>query len=108
MDESLVKKLMATLKCSVCGQHYEATNVQVLGRREELWFLSVSCLSCHSQGLVAAVIKEGKPQEIITDLTEEEFARLSEQPSVEGDDILEMHTFLKDFDGDFSSLFPKK
>jgi hypothetical protein len=108
MDESLVKKLMATLKCSVCGQRYEAANVQVLGRREELWFLSVSCLTCHSQGLVAAVIKEGKPQEVITDLTEEEFARLNGQSAVVGDDVLEIHSFLKDFDGDFSTLFPKK
>ncbi len=108
MDEGMVKKLMSTMTCSVCGEPYEAANVQILGRREELWFLSVSCKSCHSQGLVAAVIKGGKPQEIITDLSQEEFVRLSGQKAVAGDDILDMHDFLKGFDGDFSSLFPKK
>ncbi|HJW87851.1 MAG TPA: hypothetical protein VJ565_00045 [Dehalococcoidia bacterium] len=108
MDDSLVKRLMATLKCGVCSQRYESDNVRVLGHRDELWFLSVFCPGCHSQGLVAAVIKEGKAPEVITDLTPEELEQFSREVSVGSNDLLDLHNFLRDFDGDFQRLFISK
>ena len=39
LEENLIKKLMASMKCNVCGQHYEADNIEVLGHEENLWFL---------------------------------------------------------------------
>lgn len=107
MHEGFLKRLMATMKCSVCGQRYEATNVNVLGHQEELWFLSVFCSSCHSHGLVAAVVKEGKSPETATDLTETEHYRSSDSEDIGVDDALDMHNFLRDFQGDFASLFDK-
>jgi len=106
MDDKFIKKLLANMKCGVCGQRYEPANINVLGHREDLWFLSVFCPSCKSQGLVAAVIQEGKLPEVITDLTEEEKSQLREM--VDGDDLVDMHIFLKDFGGDFSALFGEK
>jgi ribosomal protein L44E len=108
MDDKFVKKLFANMKCGVCGQSYESTNVNVLGHREDLWFLSVYCPACKSQGLVAAVIKEGKLPEVITELSEAERAKFSAASSVDSDDVLDMHIFLEKFSGDFSSLFPEK
>lgn len=107
MDEHFVKKLMSTMKCGVCGQRYEISNVNVLGHRDEMWFLSIACPSCHSQALVAAVIKEGKPTEVVTDLTEAELAKFARRDPVKGDDVLDIHNFLKGFDGDFFKLFRK-
>ena len=106
MDDKFIKKLLSNMKCGVCGQRYEPTNINVLGHREDLWFLSVFCPSCKSQGLVAAVIKEGKLPEVVTDLTEAEQKQFSR--TVSSDDIIDIHAFLKGFDGDFSSLFSKK
>jgi len=106
MDERFIKKLLSHMKCGVCGQHYEPANVKVLEHREDLWFLSVYCPGCKSQGLVAAVIREGKAPEIVTELTEVEKSKLS--TPIDSDDVIDMHTFLKDFGGDFSSLFSKK
>jgi hypothetical protein len=105
LDENLVKRLVSTLKCGVCSQRYEADNVRVLGQRDDLWFLSVYCTGCHSQGLVAAVVKEGKAPEVITDLTQEELEQFSREASVGSNDLLDLHNFLKDFDGDFQRLF---
>lgn len=107
MHEGFLKRLMATMKCSVCGRRYEATNVNVLGHQEELWFLSVFCPSCRSHGLVAAVIKEGKSPELVTDLTEAEHFKFSDSKDIVVNDVLDMHNFLKDFPGDFISLFRK-
>lgn len=78
-----------------------------MGHREDLWFLSVHCLSCKSQGLVAAVIKEGESPEELPELTEADIARFASSSPIDSDDVLDMHTFLEEFSGDFSSIFPE-
>jgi len=105
MDERYIERLMATIKCGVCGQRYNGGDIKILGHRDDLWFLSVSCPACHSRGLVAAVLREERLPELVTDLTEEEFAKFSDAESVSVDDVLDMYNFLKRFDGDLSSLF---
>jgi len=107
MDDDLVKRLLTTLKCGLCGQRYDASHIQVLGHRGDLWFLSVLCPGCRSQGLVAAVIREGGTP-LITDLTPEEMERFALQSAPGADDILDLHRFLQDFDGDFHRLFVGK
>lgn len=108
MQERFIKRLMSKMKCSVCGQRYETGNVHVLGHQDDLWFLSVACSSCHTQGLVAAVIREGKPAQLVTDLTQEELAKFRDSEAVGIDDVLDIHNFLKNFGGDFSHAFAKE
>jgi len=108
MDHGFIKRLVATIKCGVCGQHYEGDNMKVLGHRDDLWFLSVFCPACRSQGLVAAVIKKGELPLPITDLNETEQVKFRGLGPVSGDELLDIHEFLKDFDGDFSRLLSKE
>lgn len=105
MNERFIKKLMSTIKCNVCGEYYETNNIKVLGHRDDIWFLKVFCPACHSQALVAAAIKEGKPLEVVTDLTEAELAKFAQTSTISADDMLDLHSFLQDFDGDFAKLF---
>jgi len=108
VEESLIKKLVTSVKCSVCGQHYKADNIDVLGHEEDLWFLRVSCPACNTQYLVAAIIREDRVSEVITDLTEAELDRFRNMDKVKPDEVLDMHNFLRNFDGDFSRLFSQK
>ena len=108
MEEGLIKRLMASIKCGVCGQRYEVDNINVLGHQEDLWFLSASCPACHTRCLVAAVIREGRVPEVTTDLTEGELDRFVNVGKATADEMLDMHNFLKDFDGDFSRLFSQE
>lgn len=108
MEEGLLKKLMTTIKCGVCGRGYKADNIDVVGREENLWFLKALCSSCHTECLVAAVIKESKVPEVISDLTKTELKRFSDKDELTLDDVLDLHNFLKEFDGDFSRLFYQK
>lgn len=108
MNERFIRRLMSTIKCSVCGERYEAKNIKVLGHRDDVWFLNVSCPACYSRALVAATVREGKPSRAITDLTEAETAEFVRATAISGDDILDLHDFFRDFDGDFASLFGKK
>jgi hypothetical protein len=107
MDEKFIKKLLSNMKCGICGQPYEAVNINVMGHRDDLWFLSVHCLSCKSQGLVAAVVKEGESPEAVPEHTETNTEKSASSPPIDSDDVLNMYTFLEEFSGDFSSLFPK-
>ena len=54
---------------------------------------------------MTAVIKEDRVPEITTDLTEAELEIFSNVDRLTGDEVLDVHNFLKDFDGDFSRLF---
>ena len=103
MEERLIKRLMASMKCESCGQHYEVYNIDVLGHREDLWFLRVRCSACHTQCLVAAIVKESRMSEVVTDLSAFELDEFKDNV-IEIDDVLNMHNFLKDFDGNFSRL----
>lgn len=108
IEESVIKKLMALTKCGVCGQCYEVDNIHVLGHEKDLWFLKAYCSACHSQSLVAAVIKEGRMPDFITDLTEAELDKFKNADVVTADDVLDAHILLRDVDGDFSQLFSQK
>ncbi len=105
MEESFIKKLMASMKCSACGQCYEVDNVDVLGHEGDLWFLRVFCPACQARYLMTAVVKEDRVPEVITDLTEAELDKFKRGGVLTADEVLDMHSFLKDFDGDFSRLF---
>ena len=105
MREAFLKRLFAKVNCGVCGQKYDVANIKILDQEDGLWVLSVYCSSCGTQGLIAAVVQEGNITEVITDLTEAERERFGASEVVGVDDVLEMHNFLKEFDGDFTSLF---
>ncbi len=108
VEENLIKRLMASIKCSVCGQHYETDNISVLGHQEELWFLRVSCTACHNQYLVAAILKEDRTPELVIDLSEAELDKFRNMGAATADEMLDMHNFLKNFNGDFSRLFNQR
>ena len=108
MDENIIKKLMASIECSACGRCYELANIRILGHHEDLWFLSVLCPSCHAQYLAAVVVDEEKVTEVITDLTEAELDKVRGAGRLTAEDVLDMHSYLKDFDGDFVRLFSRK
>ena len=104
MEERLIRRLMASMKCESCGQQYEMYDIDVLGHREDLWFLKVSCPACHTQCLVAVAVRQKRMPVAVTDLTGEETSKFIDGDVVGTDDLLNMHNFLRNFDGDFSRL----
>jgi hypothetical protein len=104
-------------RCSVCHRGFEPDDVHVLSRKSDMWMLMVSCGECNARNFVAAVIGDGDAEEAQLALRRlgEEHVRSGvdgddepESPSgvaVSVDDVLDMHTFLQEFDGDFLGLF---
>jgi hypothetical protein len=104
-------------RCSVCHREFQPSDVHVLSRKSDMWMLMVSCSDCHARNFVAAVIGDGDAEEAQLALRrlgeehirgraqiepEQEDAPPGERVSI--DDVLGMHEFLKDFDGDFQAL----
>lgn len=115
--EQIIKRLMAAVKCTVCGSPYESDRIKFLGHRDELWFLTVTCSRCHTQGLVAALLKDANGNSatltrisvpgkaLAPEVVNPEPPAVTPEEPVTADDVLEMHGFLQDFDGDFARLF---
>jgi len=78
----------------------------------------VECTECHARNFVAAVLGDGDPSEAQLALrrlsqgygepgigAEDAPATGPAEPPVSVDDVVDMHEFLRDFDGDFQRLF---
>ena len=99
-----IKHLITNIKCAVCQSHYKPEDIHIIDHRDELWVMAVSCGQCHTRGLIFAIIKETEESESIAELTPEEWGRFRKMSQIDADDVLDMHQFLRDFDGDFVGL----
>ena len=108
-------------RCRVCHRQYQADDVNIISRQDEMWMMSVECTDCHARNFVAAVLNEGDPARAelalrrLTELNErlEPIASLEEidiepAPAVVATDVLDMHEFLEEFDGDFLAMFRRR
>lgn len=117
-------------RCAVCHREFHPEDIKVISRRPGVWTMLVECTDCHARNFVAAVLNEGDPQAAqlaLRRLTEEAIsqgridleddepemdAELVQDhtgtpgtPPVDAGDVVDIHEFLQDFDGDFRRLF---
>jgi ribosomal protein S27E len=110
--ESLIRHLMDTVRCSVCSAAYDYENITVLGHQDELWFLTVTCPDCRTQGLIAALVRgEEDPQAAAPTYTSAE-PTLPEAPSggtpITEADVADMREFLRTFRGDLAAVVSRR
>ena len=103
---TFIRHLIANVKCSVCQHQYEPGDIEVIESHDELWVLGVTCGECQTQGLILALIREVPADSMpdIQDFDEEENVILDVLPTIDTDDVLDMHCLLRDFDGDMYDL----
>jgi len=100
-----IKRLVANIECANCGTQYELGNIHVIGHRGDLWITAVVCGQCGTQGLIFAMVKEERAAELtVRDASAEELLKFEELSSIGIDDVLDMHRFLKEYNGDLVSL----
>ncbi len=108
-------------RCVVCHHEFHTDDIHVISRKPEMWTMLVECTDCHARNFVAAVLNDGNPEEAqlaLRKLTETTVKGLlqPEQAGIElegvptGDpvspgDVVDIHQFLDEFDGDFRALF---
>lgn len=104
-NHPLIRYLVTRIRCAICKTRYRPQDIHILAHQGESWLMAVECHECHTQGLVFAVVQEGEAQPVVTELTPEEQAKFQEMPPLDADDVLDVHQFLRDFNGDFIKLF---
>ncbi len=130
-QERILRKLFAHKKCHHCGQAYEPERILVLARRSEVWMVMISCKDCEQKDTF--VVKFPPQLQGRRHVTSHRIAKpppatpppgalpqaaANPPPLLPGsagssdlsqalnaDDVLNMHLFLKYFDGDFQRLF---
>jgi hypothetical protein len=102
--ESWLASELATFACAACGEAYGRAHIQLIAQREELFFVDLSCHHCGSQAVAIVTIQlEGEQASVEAG----ELVRADDSTGVEPahppisvDDVLDMHRFLGDFEGD--------
>ncbi|MCC6705062.1 MAG: hypothetical protein IT334_09300 [Thermomicrobiales bacterium] len=114
-------------RCTVCHREFLTDDLKVIRREQGFWVIAVTCNDCHNRNLVAAVLNDGDTAEarsVLRELSRSagydidfgDSATIAQAPFGEGDDVeagarieagdvLDMHQFLDEFDGDFKRLF---
>ncbi len=69
--------------------------------------MRLSCRGCGSHSVAIVTVQVDEDESSTVDVGELEEAEQGVQP-VTADEVLEMHEFLRDFDGDFRSLFGER
>lgn len=111
-------------RCVVCHRDFHSEDIHVISRKPDMWTMLVECTDCHARNFVAAVLNDGNPQDAqlaLRQLSEKAIQKIRqseemgeavfelEAPAdgepIQAGDVVDMHEFLKDFDGDFRQIF---
>ena len=104
MRQAFIRHLIANIQCVSCGERYARNDIYVLGHHEDVWVSAVVCSRCGTQGLVFASVREGEEVEVRQRGAAHELSP-EDLPALTIDDVLDVHAFLRDFQGDVNALF---
>ena len=87
--------IFGSVRCANCGAAYDRTDVNVVGNRDEYWFLRCVCHTCGTQGVGVVIVREVQvhPED------------KADQITFSVDDVLSAHELLRDYVGDVHGLF---
>jgi hypothetical protein len=104
-----IRSQLTSFSCASCGSDYLATGVRILAQREELFFVALDCADCTTEAVAIVSLEVARPTAGGGPGAGEPEAggvpNPSRESAVDAADVLVMHEFLRDFDGDFRRLF---
>jgi hypothetical protein len=101
----LLKNLQSIMRCPSCGAIYSVDEMQYMGNQDGYFLLSMTCNKCSLPVWVNFFAGEA-PLKAITDLTITDM-ELSQKSSITHDEVIDFHTHISNFDGNFKKLFVK-
>ncbi len=90
--------------CPVCGRSLKGCDVQVLSHEDERFHLQVTCAQCQVTFIVVLAIAGGAVEEIDGSVAEPVEDPVAEAEPISVDEILDMHLYLKNFQGTLKDL----
>ena len=93
--------------CPVCGRSLKGCDIQVLSHEEEKFHLQVTCAQCQVTFIVVLAVAGGAVEEVESVETVQgahaEHVESEPEP-ISVDEILDVHLFLKSFQGTLTDL----
>ena len=99
---------MVKMKCKECGNYYNEEDIEIIENDDGSCFLNIYCRTCDRRSFAIALTKREEQNDNTDNNNSEQPVRLEPSVPIDGDDIIDIHTFLKDFDGDFATLFDQE
>ena len=90
--------------CPVCGRSLKGCDVQVLSHEEERFHLQVTCAQCQVTFIVVLAIAGGAVEEIQAEIAEREVEPVAAAEPITVDEIIDLHLYLKNFQGPLAEL----
>jgi hypothetical protein len=93
--------------CPVCGRSLKGCDIQVLSHEEERFHLQVTCAQCQVTFIVVLAIAGGGVEEVESVETPTALASSAHESELEPisvDEILDVHLYLKSFQGTLTDL----
>ena len=100
-QERLLRQLIGSRRGPGGRREVEREHRRLAARHDQLWIVSVRCRLCRNQEVFWITPKDFDVDGIVA----AERAKSASQPAITGDDLLDVHQFLKEFDGNFKELF---
>src|ERR1019366_7181430 len=90
--------------CPVCGRSLKGCDVQVLSHEEERFNLQVTCAQCQVTFIVVLAIAGGAFEEVYKAIPETEWEPIVAAEPITVDEIIDLHLYLKNFQGTLTEL----
>jgi hypothetical protein len=90
--------------CPVCGRSLKGCDIQVLSHEEEKFNLQVTCAQCQVTFIVVLAVAGGAVEEVESVETIHAAHVESEPEPISVDEILDVHLYLKSFQGTLTDL----
>lgn len=119
--QQIVRHIRKNLECPICQHHYDNSGIEVLSTFDDQGLFHLSCSHCQNQ--VMAHVTISPEESILTKTSETHQQKISAERSVSdrhhrkinstveqvsANDVIDIHSFLSEFNGDFKSLFSNK
>lgn len=109
--EKVFEILSTALRCPVCDYKYNLENTKIIETKQDQGgqlslLIHSNCLKCKSNVVFSVAISgpEIFSVGVVTDLTGSDTKKFAEVKPISTKDVLNMHYFLREFDGDFAML----
>ena len=94
----ILNQLKSNLKCPLCAKSYNEGDIKFMGNFLKTHILELHCKSCDLNVIATVILNPTKHK---YELTKTDFQRLGNMREITADEIIGLHEFLKNFDGDF-------
>ncbi len=98
----LVLKLVTKLRCVNCRELYHPRDFSLVEQRPEAWVLGIQCRRCGDSAHIVVLMNLG--HEPGGALKPDEGRAADPVPPITADDVLDLHLFLREFDGDLEAI----